>query len=426
MRRFVLPLAAAVFLVARAASAQSTAPLPPTLPVAAGNSLTSPTLTLRQAVGIALVRNPELAAASSEVDAVDGARLQAGMRPNPELSYLQEDTRRETRTTTVLINQPVELWGKRDARIAAADRALDAARSDLNTRQHAVRAAVVTSFFDLLAIQERARVAESSLSLSQRSSDVASKRVQAGKVSPVEETKARVAEAGIRIELAQVRGEQVGARARLGAAMGQPIGNFVLQGSLADLPVVPSEELLRSNFELAPSIRRAQLEVERRRALSEVEKLRRFGDVTVSLGAKRDQEIGRNQAVIGLTIPLPFFDRNQGNVLEALRREDKARDELMLARSQVESEAVQARERLATASSEAASLAADVLPGAQSAFDAATKGFELGKFSFLEALDAQRTLLQARTQYLRALAEAQRAAADLNRILGIDAMSSTQ
>ena len=426
MRRFVLPLAAAVFLVARAASAQSTAPLPPTLPVAAGNSLTSPTLTLRQAVGIALVRNPELAAASSEVDAVDGARLQAGMRPNPELSYLQEDTRRETRTTTVLINQPVELWGKRDARIAAADRALDAARSDLNTRQHAVRAAVVTSFFALLAIQERARVAESSLSLSQRSSDVASKRVQAGKVSPVEETKARVAEAGIRIELAQVRGEQVGARARLGAAMGQPIGNFVLQGSLADLPVVPSEELLRSNFELAPSIRRAQLEVERRRALSEVEKLRRFGDVTVSLGAKRDQEIGRNQAVIGLTIPLPFFDRNQGNVLEALRREDKARDELMLARSQVESEAVQARERLATASSEAASLAADVLPGAQSAFDAATKGFELGKFSFLEALDAQRTLLQARTQYLRALAEAQRAAADLNRILGIDAMSSTQ
>ncbi|MBU2284921.1 MAG: TolC family protein, partial [Gammaproteobacteria bacterium] len=271
MRRFVLPLAAAVFLVARAASAQSTAPIPPTLPAAA-SSASSLTLTLRQAVGIALARNPELAAASSEIDAVDGARLQAGTRPNPELSFLQEDTRRETRTTTVQINQPIELWGKRDARIAAADRALDAARSDLNSRQHAVRAAVITAFFDLLAIQERVRVAETSLSLSQRSSDAASKRVLAGKVSPVEETKARVAEAGIRIELAQVRGEQGGARARLSAAMGQPLGNFVLQGSLADLPVVPSEEVLRSNFELAPSVRRAQLEVERRKALSEVEK----------------------------------------------------------------------------------------------------------------------------------------------------------
>ncbi|MBU2288541.1 MAG: TolC family protein, partial [Gammaproteobacteria bacterium] len=148
--------------------------------------------------------------------------------------------------------------------------------------------------------------------------------------------------------------------------------------------------------------------------------------VTVSLGAKRDQEIGRNQAVIGLTIPLPLFDRNQGNVLEALRREDKARDELAVAQLQVESEAIQARERLATSRNEATSLAAEVLPGAQSAFDAATIGFELGKFSFLEALDAQRTLLAARTQYLRALAEAQRAAADLNRILGIDTMSGTQ
>lgn len=425
MRKFVLPLAAAVFLVARAASAQSTAPIPPTLPAAA-SSASSLTLTLRQVVGIALARNPELAAASSEIDAVDGARLQAGTRPNPELSFLQEDTRRETRTTTVQINQPIELWGKRDARIAAADRALDAARSDLNSRQHAVRAAVITAFFDLLATQERVRVAETSLSLSQRSSDAASKRVLAGKVSPVEETKARVAEAGIRIELAQVRGEQGGARARLSAAMGQPLGNIVLQGSLADLPVVPSEEVLRSNFELAPSVRRAQLEVERRKALSEVEKSRRFGDVTVSLGAKRDQEVGRNQAVIGLSIPLPLFDRNQGNVLEALRREDKARDELTVAQLQVESEAIQARERLATSRNEATSLAAEVLPGALSAFDAATTGFELGKFSYLEALDAQRTLLAARTQYLRALVEAQRAAADLNRILGIDTMSSTQ
>uniref|UniRef100_UPI00145EE1EE TolC family protein n=1 Tax=Aromatoleum evansii TaxID=59406 RepID=UPI00145EE1EE len=63
-------------------------------------------------------------------------------------------------------------------------------------------------------------------------------------------------------------------------------------------------------------------------------------------------------------------------------------------------------------------LAAQVLPGAQSAYEAAVKGFELGKFSFLEALDAQRTLLQARMQALRAIADAHRARAELDRILG--------
>ena len=104
--------------------------------------------------------------------------------------------------------------------------------------------------------------------------------------------------------------------------------------------------------------------------------------------------------------------------LEALKREDKAREELRFAQLQVSADAVQARERLESARTQAGSLATQVLPGAQSAYEAAVKGFELGKFSFLEALDAQRTLLEARVQALRAMAEAHRARAELDRILG--------
>jgi cobalt-zinc-cadmium efflux system outer membrane protein len=383
-------------------------------------------MSLRQAIEVAMARNPELAAAVSEVDATGGARLQAETRPNPSISYLLEDTRRETGATTVQLNQPIELGGKREARIAAADRGVDIAKFDLEARRHAVRSAVTTAFFDLLAIQERIRVAETSLVLAQRSSLAASQRVKAGKVSPVEETKARVAEAAVRIELAQVRGDEIGARARLGSAMGQRLGNTMLDGSLTDLPPLLPVDTFQSRLDNAPALRRAALEVERRTALTALENARRVPDITLSLGSKRAQQVGQHQTIIGLSIPFPVFDRNQGNLLEALRREDKARDELLVVRSQTESEAIQARERLTMSRLEAQSLTADVLPGAQSAFDAATRGFELGKFSFLEALDAQRTLLQARTQYLRALAEAHRASADLNRILGIDVLLSIQ
>ncbi|MCH2221506.1 MAG: TolC family protein, partial [Dechloromonas sp.] len=52
------------------------------------------------------------------------------------------------------------------------------------------------------------------------------------------------------------------------------------------------------------------------------------------------------------------------------------------------------------------------------AYEAASKGFELGKFSFLEVLDAQRTFFQARAQYLRSVSDAHRTAAELERILG--------
>jgi len=326
----------------------------------------------------------------------------------------------------VQINQPIELGGKRQARMTAAERAAELARADLSARRHAIAAAVVTAFFDVLTIQERLRLAEAALELSQRSSLATSQRVKAGKLSPVEETKAKVAEANVRIELAQARSESSAARARLASAMGSPLGPLVLEGRLDDLPPIQNYEGFQAQLDQSPALQRAEMEVRRRQALTAVENARRISDITVSLGAKRDQEQGRTQAVIGLSIPLPLFDRNEGNILEALKREDKARLELASTRMQLESEALQARERLSSARAEAQSLAADVVPGAQSAYDAATKGFELGKFSFLEALDAQRTLLQARSQYLKALAEAHRASAELHRILGTDALTSAR
>ena len=77
-----------------------------------------------------------------------------------------------------------------------------------------------------------------------------------------------------------------------------------------------------------------------------------------------------------------------------------------------------ARERLDAIRGEVDVLQRDVLPGAKSAYDAATIGFENGKFNFLEVLDAQRTYFAAKSQYLKALAEAHRAAADIDRVLG--------
>ena len=79
-----------------------------------------PALTLAQAMALALQHSPELRAAQQDVQASEGAVIQAGARPNPELQTLMEDTRAQTRTTTVQLAQPIELGGKRAARVSAA------------------------------------------------------------------------------------------------------------------------------------------------------------------------------------------------------------------------------------------------------------------------------------------------------------------
>lgn len=384
-------------------------------------------ITLNQALTLALGANAELSAARNEARAVDATIQQAGASPNPELSWLMEDTRRDTRTTTVQLNQAIELGGKRAARITAARRTFDAANADLDAKNADIRAAVMTAFFEVLTAQERLRLADASLLLAQRGTHVASRRVAAGKVSPVEETRARVAEANMRLELGQAKNELGNARRRLAANWGNPAPRFAqAEGALETLPSLPAWAELEIRSAQAPVITRARLEFERRQAMAEVENSRRTPDMTVSLGVKRDQELGRNQAVVGLSIPFPLFDRNQGNMLEALRRTDKARDELAASEIRLDGELAQAWAQLKNARQEAQALQSEILPGAQSAYEAATKGFEFGKFNFLDVLEAQRTFLQARAQYLRSLFEAHRAAAEIDRLLGTPLPAITQ
>ncbi len=383
-------------------------------------------LTLQKAIDLALDSNLDLAVARREIEATQGQVIQGQARPNPELAYSLEDQRAATRTQSVQINLPVEMGGKRAARITAAERGRDIAVEELNLRRVEIRAAVVAAFFETLAAQERAALAQASVDLAKRATDAVAKRVAAGKVSPVEETKARVAEAGVRVELAQAQSEQRSARARLASLLGANPPRFTqVAGSVDDLPNVPSLDDIQQRLSASSALRRAQLEIERRRSLADVERSKQTPDVTVSLGVKRPNELARNQLMLGISVPLPLFDRNQGNLLEALKREDKARDELQALNLRLNTELLQARERLASVRGEIDILQREVLPGAKSAYDAATVGFGYGKFNYLEVLDAQRTYFAAKSQYLKALADAHRAAADMDRVIGASEPTTT-
>lgn len=386
-------------------------------------------LTLSSAIDLALRSNPALSAATNELRAVEGAVIQAGLLPNPEVSTSVEDTQNKaTRTTTIQLNQRIELGGKRSARIASAERGVDVAAADLAAKRLDIRATVIGAFFDVLVAQERIQQAEDLLGLAQRASQAASRRVIAGKISPVEETKARVAEASARVELNQAQRELVSARKLLAASWGSSTPHFVRAEGRTDLlPQLRSSEEITRRLNASPALLRARHEVDRFSALADLERSRRIPDVTVSLGSKKVEELGRNQTIVGVSIPFPIFDRNQGNVLEAQRRADKARDELNVTEVRLSAEVTQNEERLKALLIEAQALQSEIMPGARSAYEAASKGFELGKFSFLEVLDAQRTFFQARSQYLRSLSDAHRTAADLERVLGsIELTPSTE
>ena len=96
----------------------------------------------------------------------------------------------------------------------------------------------------------------------------------------------------------------------------------------------------------------------------------------------------------------------------------QAEEELQAVRTQLQAQLQEAREQLQTSREQANQLSQKVLPAAQSAYELAAKGFALGKFSYLDVLDAQRTWADARSQYLSQLLATHRAAASIARLLG--------
>ncbi len=401
------------------AHAQTSTTLPAATPAAAP-------LTLAEAIALALAKNTGIAIAQREFDAAGGAALQAGLRPNPELSLQQEDFRRGKQTYTAQITQTLELGGKRAARTAVAERVREQAAADLEQARAEVRSQVVVAFHETLVAQERLRLARSSLELASGDAEATGKRVQAGKIAPIEQTRAQVARAAAQAEVAQAEGQLRASRQKLFALWGDTSRSATPLLGRLDLPAEGlADEAVSARLAASPVLRRARLELDRARSAVELERSRRVMDVAVSVGAKRSQETGATAAVVGLSVPLPLFDRNQGNIAEALSREEKAREELAAAELRLDSDLAQVREQLRSARAEALTLQRDAVPGALEAYRAAAQGFQLGKFSYLETLDAQRTWVATQAQYLRALLDTYRAAAELERLLSIaDAPSS--
>lgn len=376
-------------------------------------------LSLEHALHLALTAHPEIAVALREREAIDGMKVQAATRPNPSVSTSIQDTRSATRETVLQINQEFELGNKRQARIAAADSFYSKASAELENKKADIHADVVVAFYEVLAAQERQSLAKSSVEIAELARDAASKRVKAGKSSPVEETKSRIAESGAKIELNQANSQLTTSRKRLSALWGNPHPVFEkAQGQVTAIPETAPFSELAAMLESAPAIKAAQMEIETREAATRIEHSKSIPNITMTAGVANNQELGLNQAILGLSVPIPLFDRNQGNLQEAVSRKYKAQDELTALRSRLALSLASQYERLNAARQAVTSLQTEILPGAQSAFDAANKGFTAGKFDFLDVLDAQRTLFHAQSQYIQVLLEAHQAVAEIERILG--------
>lgn len=386
-----------------------------------------------EAIAAALRRSPDLGAAEAGVAASRGNLTQAGLLPNPALGATAENIAgsgayRGTRAaeTTYELAQRVEVGGQRGARIGVARTEIALAGRDLAaTRLDLVRAAR-QAYAEAIATRRAARITADGVRLAEEVLRIARERVDAGREPLLQQRRAEVSLSTAAI--ARSRAEREAEVARRALAVLLAASEVELGPSdrwFDDIGPTPSSRM-PTDPAANPDFARWQDEIARSNAALALERRRAIPDLTVGAGVRRFSDTNDTAMVLNLSVPLPVFDRNQGNIARAGAELARTQRIAELNQRALGAALTDAGQRLETAWREADSLRRVVVPGAEQAFGFAREGYAAGKFSFLEVLDAQRTLFEARAQLNATLREVHLRRAEADRLSGMPAMPGTQ
>lgn len=382
----------------------------------------APPLTLERVLELAGAVAPSIEAASAGVRAAEAARTVAGYRPNPTIvaeteNVVGTDQYRGFRSaeTTAGLALPIELGGKRRARVAVADAQGTRARLAAAVAAADLRLAITQAYVEAVAAERRVVTARDQAGIAREALRAASVRVRAGRASPLEEQRADVLR--INAEAAVERAARLAdvARGNLARRIGQPITTPLdlawfdrVEGYGPAIGVEPASTLALAEARADVTTAAAQIRLAR---------AQRVPDVTVSASARRLEATNDVAAVFGVSVPFPVFNRGSAAVIQASAQRDQAEALRRAAELDVAQALASAEAEVANAATSARTAAGPALAAAQEAARIARIGYREGKFGQLDLLDAERTLSETRTAAINALAAYRDAQARLERLV---------
>lgn len=370
-------------------------------------------ISLIDAVDMALKNNPNLRAYYYDINSLEGIKRQAGLLPNPEADLEIENILGGKELNgftgaeyTLSASYLFELGGKRNNRVNLVNEEINSAKSNYELLKLDIISQVKKTFIELVKIQHQIKLQHKFVNLNEEILKIISERVKSGKTSPAEESKEKFALMNSRLELQRFQKDYLSTQTKINSLCGTSGKNFVPLSDLFDVLLSPpNKEEIFHEIEKIPSIKYLNNETNIRKAQLELEESNSVPDLTASLGIRYLNELKTNSFVAGLSMPLPFFNRNQGNIQSA---EIKVRqmEELINAQKLSIIESLTASfNNLVIAYNNAVQFNENILPESENAYEITSKGYLQGRFAFIDMLDAQRTLFDTQAQYLLELSE---------------------
>lgn len=376
-------------------------------------------LSLADLINMTIERNPRLAQVGWAVEAARGRAIQAGLYPNPTLNVTGDELGDRTGPggiwTAPYFSQEIVTGNKLALSKAAALKDVDQAALRVVAERYRLFTDVRQNYYEVVTLQRRAAILGQLIELSEKSVENANKLLKAAEGSELDVVQLEVDLERYRAELESTNRSLPAAFRRLAASTGvDDLPYTKVAGDLeSPLPEYELERLREYVLGIHPDLRSAQIGVEKAQLVLKRATVEPIPNITLGSGYVRQNQNKSSDWTITASMPVPLWNRNQGNIFAAKAQVGEAASEVGRVQNDLVGRLATAYTTFAAASKRAEKYKSSILPKAEQSYQLSLKAYRGGQFEYLRVLQAQRAVAEARLEYLRSLGEAWRAASEI-------------
>ena len=387
------------------------------LPVPQKSDRVATRMTLADLEQLAMSNNPTLEQAAAGVEVERGSFQQAGLYPNPQIGYVNGSSNRSgvRQSNGAFFSQEIVTAGKLQKAQAWEANEVNKVAWDLEAQRTRVLTDVKIRYYDVLGAQHAVVTLQKLERIADRGLATVRQLYEAKSASRADMLQAKIQLETVRASLDEATERHTAAWQQLANVIGLPdIETTLLDGKLDEnLPALDMRASWEQLLARSPQLRSAEAERDHAHAELTLAEAQAIPNITLQAVAEYDRVTQASTVSTLAALPLPIFNRNQGNIY-------RAASDIRVACSEIERTKLVLRDLLAesfrryqTSLKQAKRFQDSILPDSQENLDLTEQGYKAGEASFLQVLTARQTYIEAQLTYVESLTELRKVTAEI-------------
>ncbi|WP_272227398.1 MULTISPECIES: TolC family protein [Methylophilus] len=384
------------------------------------------TFDLKTLLDKAVAENPMMAVSKAQVEAAAAGITVARSFYNPDLELMAGPARYRgvptpgatERNYGVTISQPLDFPGTRTSRRELAEQQLTYAEKGIQTTSFDLRNLIKQAYLTVLLRQQILQMLGANLSVLQEIQTKIKRKVEVGEAARYELIKADTELLAAERDYASAQTRIDEAKAILRGMIGNMPDTFEVKSELPTISELPNITELRQSAENNPYLQQLITAKDSAEAKLKLEQALRFPGLTLKSDFTQDPDL--NTFRVGVVLPLPVWNRREGQIAQAAAGVEEADANIRLQKQVLRKEIDSAYQRNVIASNQLKVFENGLLEQSQATLSRAEAAYKFGERGILEYLDAQRVNRDVKRDYLIAKFDYFFSVLQIERFIGSD------